>query len=101
MPTDETVGEFRALTFEEVGQRAASRKAEVEEAKRELRVERINALGNPDAWPRLHRAMRRAEAATVADLGDDEVEDWASKLGYGVFRRGVGRGVFMPLGRTR
>jgi hypothetical protein len=52
------------------------------------------------AWRRLYRDMRRADAATVAHLKRHEVEQHASRLGYGYFRiRVSGRGAFMPLPR--
>ena len=46
-------------------------------------------------------ALVRPGAATIGDLPAEEVEDWAAKLGYGIFRVGVGRDVFLPHGRSR
>ena len=92
----ETFHHFRALAFEEVRERA-------ERAERRMRARGLDVTDLPHdeaAWRWLHREMRRARAAIVADLKTRVVESYAYRLGYGYFRVRYGRrDAFMPFGR--
>ncbi len=89
----ESFHHFRALAFEEVRERA-------ERAERLMRSAGEDTIDLPCqevAWRWLHREMRRAKAAIVADLKAPVVESYASRLGYGYFRVRYGRrDAFMP-----
>ena len=89
----ETFRHFRALTAEEVRERA-------ERAEMRVRAtQRSDLPSDAAAWRWLHREMRRARASTVAELKTKVAESYASRLGYGYFRVRYGRrDAFMPFG---
>jgi hypothetical protein len=90
----ETFHHFRVLALEEV--RARAERAELRR-RRAAGPEALDLPCEEAAWRWLHREMRRAKAAIVADLKTTVVESYAYRLGYGYFRVRYGRrDAFMP-----